>query len=268
MVLFPLASRLTDRLTIGSFRWRRTGITSIPLTPFFVLFVLNSVLNCCACGFNCRARVNLQSTRNRRNLFFESWTRIQKNGLQSNLVLIFYSTLHSLPNDYTFPLCPPPARCLCKMFILTSSYLIDSSICYLTITDKSYPRKLAFSYLQELAKEFSTSYGAEALKPNLRPYAFVQFDTFISATKRVYQDSRAQSNLDRLNVELQDVTRVMTKNIEYLIYRGDSLDRKTHSVFTLCLPVLCFFLSLLTDFRGYNVFPAFPLLFWHTLVWG
>jgi vesicle transport protein SEC22 len=64
------------------------------------------------------------------------------------------------------------------------------------------------------------------MKPTLRPYAFVQFDTFISATKRVYQDSRAQSNLDRLNVELQDVTRVMTKNIEDLIYRGDSLDRK------------------------------------------
>jgi Regulated-SNARE-like domain len=119
------------------------------------------------------------------------------------------------------PLSPPsPAQ-----LISCTSYLIADAICYLTITDKSYPRKLAFSYLQELAKEFSTSYGTEALKPNLRPYAFVQFDTFISATKRVYQDSRAQSNLDRLNVELQDVTRVMTKNIEDLIYRGDSLDR-------------------------------------------
>ena len=111
--------------------------------------------------------------------------------------------------------------------VLTLSYLISDQICYLTITDKSYPRKLAFSYLQELAKEFSTSYGTEAQKPNLRPYAFVQFDTFISATKRVYQDSRAQTNLDRLNVELQDVTRVMTKNIEDLIYRGDSLDSTT-----------------------------------------
>lgn len=118
------------------------------------------------------------------------------------------------------------------------SYLIADSICYLTIADKSYPRKLAFSYLQELSKEFSTSYGTEALKPNLRPYAFVQFDTFISATKRVYQDSRAQSNLDRLNVELQDVTRVMTKNIEDLIYRGDSLDRITPYPTPLCLLVM------------------------------
>jgi vesicle transport protein SEC22 len=109
--------------------------------------------------------------------------------------------------------------------LTVDSYLIADQICFLTITDKSYPRKLAFSYLQDLSKEFATSYGTEALKPNLRPYAFVQFDTFISATKRVYQDSRTQSNLDRLNVELQDVTRVMTKNIEDLIYRGDSLDR-------------------------------------------
>ena len=119
----------------------------------------------------------------------------------------------------------PPPFFLAQNLILGDSYLISDSICYLTITDKSYPRKLAFSYLEELAKEFNTSYGQEAQKPNLRPYAFVQFDTFISATKRVYQDSRAQSNLDRLNVELQDVTKVMTKNIEDLIYRGDSLDR-------------------------------------------
>jgi len=119
-----------------------------------------------------------------------------------------------------------PSHIANPVLLCVYSYLISDQICYLTITDKSYPRKLAFSYLEELAKEFATSYGQEAQKPNLRPYAFVQFDTFISATKRVYQDSRAQTNLDRLNVELQDVTRVMTKNIEDLIYRGDSLDRK------------------------------------------
>ncbi|KAK9475355.1 homoaconitate hydratase [Dipodascopsis tothii] len=44
-------------------------------------------------------------------------------------------------------------------------------------------------------------------------------------TKRVYEDSRATANVDKLNAELQDVTRVMTKNIEDLLYRGDSLDR-------------------------------------------
>lgn len=59
------------------------------------------------------------------------------------------------------------------------SYLIVGQVAYLCIADKSYPRKLAFSYLDELSKEFERSYGTEVGKPNLRPYAFVKFDTFV-----------------------------------------------------------------------------------------
>lgn len=53
----------------------------------------------------------------------------------------------------------------------------------------------------------------------------MEFDTFIQRTKKTYQDSRATQNLDKLNDELRDVTKVMTKNIEDLLYRGDSLER-------------------------------------------
>lgn len=53
----------------------------------------------------------------------------------------------------------------------------------------------------------------------------MEFDTFIQRTKKTYQDARASSNLDRLNDDLRDVTKVMSKNIEDLLYRGDSLDR-------------------------------------------
>lgn len=53
----------------------------------------------------------------------------------------------------------------------------------------------------------------------------MEFDTFIQRTKKTYQDSRASQNLDKLNSELKDVTKVMTKNIEDLLYRGDSLER-------------------------------------------
>uniref|UniRef100_A0A060T2J2 Protein transport protein SEC22 n=1 Tax=Blastobotrys adeninivorans TaxID=409370 RepID=A0A060T2J2_BLAAD len=104
-------------------------------------------------------------------------------------------------------------------------YLISHDFVYFCITDHSYPRKLAFSYLEELDQEFAHSYGNEAVKPGLRPFAFVQFDNFIQKTKRVYQDARATTNLDRLNTELQDVTKVMTKNIEDLLYRGETLDK-------------------------------------------
>ena len=53
----------------------------------------------------------------------------------------------------------------------------------------------------------------------------------MSKTTRLYQDTRTASaaggsHLDKLNDELQDVTRIMTKNMEELLWRGDSLDRK------------------------------------------
>jgi vesicle transport protein SEC22 len=54
------------------------------------------------------------------------------------------------------------------------SYLIADNVGYLTIADKSYPRKLAFSYLDELSKEFSTSYGPK-VETVRKPYAFVGF---------------------------------------------------------------------------------------------
>lgn len=104
--------------------------------------------------------------------------------------------------------------------------MIQDEICFLCIADKSYPRKLAFTYLADLSSEFTTTYQpSQYLSPTLRPYAFVEFDTFIQRTKKLYQDSRASQNLDKLNDELRDVTKVMTKNIEDLLYRGDSLER-------------------------------------------
>jgi vesicle transport protein SEC22 len=54
------------------------------------------------------------------------------------------------------------------------SYLISDNVVFLTIADKSYPRKLAFSFLDELSKEFASTYGpkVEAVR---KPYAFVGF---------------------------------------------------------------------------------------------
>jgi hypothetical protein len=66
---------------------------------------------------------------------------------------------------------------------------------------------------------------ADSLSKNQKPNS----DTFMQKTARLYQDTRtasatAGSNLERLNDDLQDVTRIMTKNMEELLWRGDSLD--------------------------------------------
>ncbi|OAA68747.1 protein transport protein sec22 [Niveomyces insectorum RCEF 264] len=109
----------------------------------------------------------------------------------------------------------------------TVHYLVQDDVVYLCVCDRAYPRKLAFTYLADLAAEFATTYPASQRGPDrpLRPYAFMEFDTFIQRTKQTYSDARATQNLDKLNDELRDVTQVMTKNIEDLLYRGDSLER-------------------------------------------
>ncbi|KAI9144718.1 Longin-like domain-containing protein [Paraphysoderma sedebokerense] len=107
----------------------------------------------------------------------------------------------------------------------TLHYLVENGVCYLTIAQNSYPRKLAFDFLNELAKEFYATYAHELHAPGLRPYAFVKFDTVIQKTKKNFQDTRAQQNVQRLNEDLQDVARIMTKNMEDLLLRGDTLDK-------------------------------------------
>ncbi|GAB1725805.1 hypothetical protein NU195Hw_g2532t1 [Hortaea werneckii] len=108
----------------------------------------------------------------------------------------------------------------------TMHYVLNDNLCYIAITEKAYPKKLALTFLEDIRGEFQTSYTRdEYLSQQLRPYQYSEFERYIERTKKTYQDSRATDNLSRLNDELKDVTQVMTKNIEDLLYRGDSLDK-------------------------------------------
>lgn len=85
---------------------------------------------------------------------------------------------------------------------------------------------MAFTYLSDISSEFTSIYpSGQYLSSTAKSYGYIEFDTYIQKAKRSYQDSRATQNLDKLNDELKDVTKVMTKNIEELLYRGDSLDK-------------------------------------------
>ncbi|EMC96521.1 hypothetical protein BAUCODRAFT_108240 [Baudoinia panamericana UAMH 10762] len=108
----------------------------------------------------------------------------------------------------------------------TMHYVLNDQLCYIAITERAYPKKLALTFLEDIRAEFQTSYKRDDyLSPQLRPYQYSEFERFIERTKKTYQDSRATDNLSRLNDELKDVTQVMTKNIEDLLYRGDSLEK-------------------------------------------
>lgn len=109
---------------------------------------------------------------------------------------------------------------------LVFSYTINDNLTFLCITEHTYPKKLAQTYLEDVRKEFQNTYQRDAyLDPMLRPYPYAEFERYIERTKKTYQDSRAQTNLQNLNEELKDVSTILTKNVNDLLYRGDSLEK-------------------------------------------
>ncbi|KVH97913.1 hypothetical protein Ccrd_023876 [Cynara cardunculus var. scolymus] len=104
-------------------------------------------------------------------------------------------------------------------------YIIEGRVCYLTMCDRAYPKKLAFQYLEDLKNEFERGYGNQ-IETAARPYAFIKFDTFIQRTKKLYQDTRTQRNIAKLNDELYEVHQIMTRNVQEVLGVGEKLDRK------------------------------------------
>jgi vesicle transport protein SEC22 len=56
-------------------------------------------------------------------------------------------------------------------------YVMENDVCYLSLCEKSYPKKLAVKFLEELQKEFDIQYGAD-IPSTKRPYAFIKFGIF------------------------------------------------------------------------------------------
>ena len=118
----------------------------------------------------------------------------------------------------------PPSRLTIESGEYLMHYIIDGNVCYLTVCDRSYPKKLAYQYLEELQQEFARTHGA-AVDAAARPYAFIKFDTFIQRTKKLYSDARTQRNLNKLNDDLHDIQQIMTRNINDIMGQGEQLDR-------------------------------------------
>uniref|UniRef100_H3CMD5 SEC22 homolog B, vesicle trafficking protein n=2 Tax=Tetraodon nigroviridis TaxID=99883 RepID=H3CMD5_TETNG len=115
-----------------------------------------------------------------------------------------------------------PTRCTLEAASMAFHYLIEKGVCYLVLCEGSFPKKLAFAYLEDLQAEFHEQHGKKVPTVS-RPYSFIEFDTYIQKTKKSYIDSRARRNLGSINTELQDVQRIMVANIEEVLQRGEAL---------------------------------------------
>jgi vesicle transport protein SEC22 len=104
-----------------------------------------------------------------------------------------------------------------------SSYSIEENVIFLALCTSSFPRTLAFSYLEDLSRDFLRLHSRE-VDAALRPYSFIQYDLEMEKKRRRFCDMKQQHQLDTLHEELRDVKDILTKNLEDVIGRGEKID--------------------------------------------
>ena len=63
---------------------------------------------------------------------------------------------------------------MAKQCIIPCSYIIEQDVCFLTLCDRGFNKKLAYSFLEDLSQEFYSQYGHKINTAN-RPYSFIEF---------------------------------------------------------------------------------------------
>ncbi|XP_056291749.1 vesicle-trafficking protein SEC22a [Pseudoliparis swirei] len=99
-----------------------------------------------------------------------------------------------------------PDRCTLRTGPYHVNFTCALGVAYLMVCTSSYPPVLAFCFLEELQKEFIVSYDARRVRSAVRPYCFIQFDTFIQKTKQRYNSPRSLStriNLADMQTEIR-----------------------------------------------------------------
>lgn len=118
-------------------------------------------------------------------------------------------------------------------FGLSYHYGIFGPIVVFISTDRGYPKKLAFCYIEEarqkfwehVRREFPGQDESKVVLVNTdRPHAFVKFDRELKALKKDFQDPSSRKNLQRLQETLTEVTSIMRRNIDSVMERGKTLD--------------------------------------------
>uniref|UniRef100_A0A146KWN8 Vesicle-trafficking protein SEC22a n=2 Tax=Lygus hesperus TaxID=30085 RepID=A0A146KWN8_LYGHE len=98
-----------------------------------------------------------------------------------------------------------PEKCLLQLKDFTIYMIKVRGITFLVMTEFHYPVALAFSFLNELMKEFIQLYEPAKLVSAKRPYHFIEFDNTIHKLRQAYnkpQSLASRVNLTDLNAEL------------------------------------------------------------------
>ncbi|KAG8233592.1 hypothetical protein J437_LFUL001003 [Ladona fulva] len=159
-----------------------------------------------------------------------------------------------------------PERCTVKVNGHSIHFSTTGGVSYLVLCESSYLTVLAFSFLDELAKEFTSRYDSRKINESRRPYSFIEFDNIIHKTRQRYNKPQTLStkvNLSQLSAEIKanppailtrdDVEPVqngLSKTNVSNIYVGPSPKLEPMSWCTVISVVSTLFMASIDMYRG------------------
>ena len=75
-----------------------------------------------------------------------------------------------------------PIKCSIESNDYLFHYIIEQDACFLTLCDRNFNKKLAYSFLEDLSQEFYSQYGHK-INTATRPYSFIEFGKFKNSWK-------------------------------------------------------------------------------------
>ncbi|XP_021925127.1 vesicle-trafficking protein SEC22a-like [Zootermopsis nevadensis] len=99
-----------------------------------------------------------------------------------------------------------PERCTLKLNTHTIHFITTLGLSYFAMCEATYPTVLAFSFLNEIMREFVTKYELNKVNLVRRPYSFIEFDSVIHKTRQRYnkpQSLTTKINLTDLSTEIK-----------------------------------------------------------------
>ncbi|XP_077979344.1 vesicle-trafficking protein SEC22a-like [Glandiceps talaboti] len=102
--------------------------------------------------------------------------------------------------------CQLPDRCSLQLGHVWIHFIVSLGVCFMTLCEEKYPTVLAFCFLDEIQREFIVNYDRRKVENVVRPYTFIEFDTFIQKAKQRYVNTRSLStkiNLSDMSTEMK-----------------------------------------------------------------
>lgn len=99
-----------------------------------------------------------------------------------------------------------PDRCTMKRGPHHVNFISSLGVSYMMLCADTYPGVLAFCFLDELQREFITTYEMVHINSAVRPYSFIEFDNFIQKTKQRFNNPRSLTtkvNLADMQTEIR-----------------------------------------------------------------